>query len=349
MKRIAIISLNGSSGGGIESVVKWQIQVLQAAGCHVKLISAPAVMSWGKVGLLAQKLTAILFPWLSPAFARAWAGSSGAVFSHGWSSIGLGSDVVFAHGCWHVISEMWGVRQSLYSRFVCLCEGMAARLGKRVICVSDRVRSDWIKHYKTPPSRMEVMHNTCDTAVFTSSRHEDAPAQNRKCRILFVGRLEKWKGMEFLARFWSEVQHSGKCDIDLTICTPTPTDESISAAFSGAEILASVEPTALSRLYSSADLLLLPSMYESFEMVTIEALCCGTPVMLNDTGTRPFLEQSQCPGLFRLRPHVSPLKQVNEARAAFKCVSRDELATWARSTFDPEVSRRRLLELAGVQ
>jgi D-inositol-3-phosphate glycosyltransferase len=45
-----------------------------------------------------------------------------------------------------------------------------------------------------------------------------------------------------------------------------------------------VDQTVLPQYYSAADLLALPSVYESFGMVALEALACGTPVVATRVG-----------------------------------------------------------------
>jgi D-inositol-3-phosphate glycosyltransferase len=48
----------------------------------------------------------------------------------------------------------------------------------------------------------------------------------------------------------------------------------------------------LAGFYSAADLCVLPSYYESFGLVSLESLACGTPVVANDVGQmRSIIEQ----------------------------------------------------------
>jgi len=48
--------------------------------------------------------------------------------------------------------------------------------------------------------------------------------------------------------------------------------------------LGSKEQRALKDYYSAADTLIVPSMYESFGLVVVEALACGTPVLVSNVG-----------------------------------------------------------------
>lgn len=48
--------------------------------------------------------------------------------------------------------------------------------------------------------------------------------------------------------------------------------------------LGSIEQKALKDYYSAADALIVPSLYESFGLVVVEALACGTPVLVSNVG-----------------------------------------------------------------
>ncbi len=286
-----------------------------------------------------------IYPLISWIPAKLWAGKNGVVVSHGWSSIGVYCDVVFAHGCWRGVAALWGVEHTFYSRLVSFYEALAGSLAKHVVAVSSHVQKEWIKLYNIHESKTSVLHNACNMEVFQAMRGAGCADQHRKFTVLFVGRLEKWKGKEFVKQLCREVRESDTPSIKVVICTPQILSVRDTANFTGAEFVASLSPAGLSALYNSADVLLLPSLYESFEMVTIEALCCGTPVMLNDTGTRPFLLSIKCPGVYCLDSNCSPLEHVLKARDRFAQLNRDELSQWAHRMFDPEKAKEKLIKM----
>lgn len=346
--RVAIVSKNGEVGGGVETVVSWQLEVLRAGRAQVRIFKCPAWLNDKRL-TLPYALGTFVFPATASILARLWAGKNGKVFSHGFSSIGLFCDTVFAHGCWAEFTKSTRARRTIYFYVMLFYECLAARLSRSIVAVSEEVKAAWMRNYRVPSGKCEVLHNTCDVRVFRPIISTNKPHQRSTFRILFAGRLEHAKGSDFLHQLLKDLEKDGSGDIVVKLCIPSDSSFKLPSWAAGVQTLFVKSKDGMAFEYNQSDALLLPSKYEAFEMVTVESLLCGTPVMLNNTGTRPFLEKLDCPGLFKLRPDISALEQVREARAAFQGISRNELATWARSIFDPEAAQRRLLELAGVR
>lgn len=117
--------------------------------------------------------------------------------------------------------------------------------------------------------------------------------------VLYVGRLGPEKGVEQLleavaivAREWPiQVVIVGGEDVDKGEMEHL---QSLSRKLGIADMIrfhSSVEQDELPLYYSSADVLVLPSQYETFGLVAAEALACGLPVIASPVGAIPQLVQ----------------------------------------------------------
>ncbi len=336
--------MNGTANaGGVERVVE-QHALLLSAVADVRIFSLPRhgwlgmVRRW-RVGNL---LACALFSLGSSISARLWAGSKGIVISHGFSSIGLACDLVVAHGCWAGYVERTNQRGSGFGYVIYAAEWMAAHLARHVATVSDSVTEQWRQYYGLNPQKAFVQMNSIDPAVFFPHVEAQNPCEGQICRVLFVGRFEPGKGTEFLAALHEEMGSTSP-KFHVVICSPTEVGEEERRRLPLFQFLSGLSSAEIAAEYNKADLFLLPSLYEAFELSTIEALACGTPVLLNDTGSRPTLEKLACPGLFKLEHAPSGLAALQSAAERFKGLKRLHLSQWAHQHFDGKVSNERLI------
>ena len=110
--------------------------------------------------------------------------------------------------------------------------------------------------------------------------------------FLYVGRLEKLKGVQDLVRLFAEERRA-----DLLIAgdgSYRPTLESLAAGRPQVRFLGTVSPNRLEDLYARAVALLVPSLcYETFGLTAAEAMSHGTPVIVRRIGAlEEMLEQS---------------------------------------------------------
>jgi glycosyltransferase involved in cell wall biosynthesis len=122
---------------------------------------------------------------------------------------------------------------------------------------------------------------------FLSTREAQAvgqqPMRRERPYFLFVGRLERLKGVEtLLERFRAYT------DADLLVAGEGEhgaTLRRMAAESPNIHFMGDVDPAALPPLYAGAVALLVPSVgYEVFPLVILEAFAQGTPVIVNDLG-----------------------------------------------------------------
>ncbi len=110
--------------------------------------------------------------------------------------------------------------------------------------------------------------------------------------VLFVGRIEPLKGIDRLIRAfslltsWSRIKliiigggEDSRGEVFRLQRLARKLEVQDKVIFKG-----SVPQTELASYYSAADVLAIPSYYESFGLVALESLACGTPVVASDVG-----------------------------------------------------------------
>lgn len=126
---------------------------------------------------------------------------------------------------------------------------------------------------------VSIVHNWVDTERFRPRdgfiRHGDGPL-----RVLFVGNPSRWKGADVIpvlsSRFGDEIEI--RCLGGLRRTFP---QEMVQGE--GVRVLQSVPMERMPEMYASVDVVLVPTRYEAFGYVALEAMSCGLPVVGFDT------------------------------------------------------------------
>ena len=201
-----------------------------------------------------------------------------------------------------------------------------------------------VRLYGASTERIRVISPGVDTERFHPIPQDLAKEHIGLCpdrrTILFVGRIEPLKGIDNLLRAIARVieerpeMREGLCvsivggDLDRI----HEDDEMIRLQELREELgigdivtfLGAKDQDLLQYYYSAAEMVVMPSDYESFGMVALEAMACGTPVIASDVGGLAFL--------------------VTHGRTGYRVPARDPAALASRITqlLSDEALRRRI-------
>jgi D-inositol-3-phosphate glycosyltransferase len=165
----------------------------------------------------------------------------------------------------------------------------------RVICATEHEKSLLAHLYDADPQRIEVVPLGVDVERFKPLDKEDARRQlgfEDARIILFVGRIEPLKGVDILINAAAMLESDVECSVLIV-----GGDESSKAQIAQLQGLASdlgiehrvafvgaVDHDKLPLFYNAADVCVVPSHYESFGLVAVEAMACGVPVVASRVG-----------------------------------------------------------------
>ena len=189
-------------------------------------------------------------------------------------------------------------------------EGEIMRFADRLVAATllEKSQMSWL--YGADPDKICVVPPGVDRSLFRPIPRAEAKTRvGPSCQhkmILFVGRIQPLKGIDTLMRAMKRVtdQYSGWRD-DLCVAIiggdPNPDSELEQTEFERLErlradlgisdlvtFLGAKDQDTLAYYYSAAEMVVMPSHYESFGMVALEAMACGTPVIGSDVGGLSF-------------------------------------------------------------
>jgi D-inositol-3-phosphate glycosyltransferase len=312
----------GAKSGGLNVYVLELARKLAARGCHVDIFTRATVPDAEPVieeapGLRVINLVAGPASPLGPeqlyghldAFydaLTAFCDSEGATYdlihSHYWLSGLVGARLKALWGVPHIVMfhtlgeiknrASYGEHES---QLRINAEAEVLRTADRVICATEQERVSLRQLYGAGDDQVAVIPLGVDLDRFRPTAKRDARATlglRDERIILFVGRIEPLKGLDILINAAALLESDVECCV-LVVggdeSTQAQVDELTDlarergidhrVAFVGA-----VDHEQLPLYYNAADVCVVPSHYESFGLVAVEAMASGVPVVASRVG-----------------------------------------------------------------
>jgi D-inositol-3-phosphate glycosyltransferase len=166
---------------------------------------------------------------------------------------------------------------------------------QRIIAPTEREKEELVRYYNADPGKIGVVPCGVNTDLFRpvdrAAARQELGFSDEKI-LLFVGRIDPLKGIDRLMKAVPLLQHrqglrlviiggddnsQGEVNKLKRLAVEIGIHDSIT--FQGL-----VNQEKLPYFYSAADVCVVPSYYESFGLVALESLACGTPVVATDVG-----------------------------------------------------------------
>ncbi len=164
----------------------------------------------------------------------------------------------------------------------------------KVVCCSDYMVSHVKWAFGLPEDKLVMIPNGVNTRVYENSENEDANVFRTKFAmphekiVLYVGRLVYEKGIHVLINAVPKVL--AKVDAKFIIVGSGYMKEQLLSIVKSMRLehkvlfLGFVDDDTLVRLQKCADVSVVPSLFEPFGIVALEAMAAKSPVVVSDTG-----------------------------------------------------------------
>ena len=190
-----------------------------------------------------------------------------------------------------------------------------------IVVSTDEEKQDILRFYGATSGKVEVIPAGVNLDTFTPLNKERARQKlsiSEASVLLYVGRIEPLKGIDIMLRATQLLECGGNLRVLVVGGSPGSDSELERLKALAGELgigdtvtfTGSIPQSQLPTYYSAADVFVLPSHTESFGLAALEAMACGTPVVVSrvgglktfvDSGETGYLVPRRCPESFAQR------------------------------------------------
>ena len=141
--------------------------------------------------------------------------------------------------------------------------------------------------YGISAKKMQVLYSGVNE--MKSEANQDVGFDEQQINMLFVGRFDKPKGLDLLLQVYENINRK---DLHLYVIGDSVLDDCLNKEkYDDANItyLGWIDHDKVKDYYNACDVVIMPSRWEAFGLVAIEAMSCKKPVIVSNRGALPEL------------------------------------------------------------
>lgn len=206
-------------------------------------------------------------------------------------------------------------------------ETILALIDQKIICISDHERNIAIKKGISKENLLTIK-NAIPVSFFQNKLTKEIIWPENRLKILFVGRLDKQKGIDILLDAVYRIERKiHVIVVGSDVLSDSKNIPKYSKKLENVDFVGWKNQNELLEYYHSADLIVIPSRWEGFGLVAIEAMSCKLPVIASRVGgLAEIIIDRETGRLFDPNSFKSLRKIINE-------VSNEELKNMSEQSF----------------
>lgn len=173
----------------------------------------------------------------------------------------------------------------------------ACQRADRIVAVSEATRRDLLEHFEVDPEKVVVVHEAADPYMAQPVPENEVAGLRARYDLpgrflFFVGTLEPRKNLSLLFEVY-RIARERKIELPLLIVAggkgwlQERIENEAGKAGDKVRLIGYLDREALRAFYKSADLVLVPSLYEGFGLQAAEALAAGAVTLASNVSSLP--------------------------------------------------------------